>query len=125
MRKLPQTPLAKKVVGHAIEEARNLKHNYVGTEHLLLGLLREEEEGIGGRVLLSTGLGLEQVRGTVVQTTESSQRRPASDVLTVAHGMGLVVHVVHPILALVGAIAFVLGIALGSWLTRNPGKGGT
>src|SRR5439155_22433733 len=113
MSKLPQTPLAKKIIEHAIEEARNLKHNYVGTEHLLLGLLREEE-GIGGTVLLSAGLGLEQVRGTAVQIIESSQRRPASGVLTVAHGMGLVVHVVHPILALVGAIAFVLGIALGS-----------
>jgi ATP-dependent Clp protease ATP-binding subunit ClpC len=124
MSKLPQTPLAKRVIEHAIEEARNLKHNYVGTEHLLLGLLREEG-GIGGRVLLSAGLGLEQMRGTVVHIIESSQRRPASDVLTVAHGMGLVVHVVHPILALVGAIAFVLGIALGSWLTRNPGRSGT
>src|SRR6266852_2364180 len=42
MGKLPQTPRAKKVIEYAIEEARNLQHNYVGTEHLLLGLLREE-----------------------------------------------------------------------------------
>ena len=41
MGKLPQTPRAKKVIEYAIEEARNLNHNYVGTEHLLLGLLRE------------------------------------------------------------------------------------
>src|SRR5206468_3000998 len=40
---LPQTPRAKKVIDYAITEARGLKHNYVGTEHLLLGLLREEE----------------------------------------------------------------------------------
>ena len=40
MGKLPQTPRAKKVIEYAIEEARNLNHNYVGTEHLLLGLLR-------------------------------------------------------------------------------------
>ena len=43
MGKLPHTPRAKKVVEYAIEEARNLNHNYVGTEHLLLGLLRERE----------------------------------------------------------------------------------
>src|SRR5437016_2505495 len=41
--KLPRTPRAKKVIEYATEEARNLKHNYVGTEHLLLGLLREQE----------------------------------------------------------------------------------
>ena len=45
MSRLPQTPRAKKVIEYAMEEARNLGHNYVGTEHILLGLLREE----GGR----------------------------------------------------------------------------
>src|SRR6516225_6605564 len=39
----PQEPRAKKVIEYSIEEARNLDHNYVGTGHLLLGLLREEE----------------------------------------------------------------------------------
>ena len=43
MGKLPQTPRAKRVIEYAIEEARNLNHNYVGTEHLLLGLLRERD----------------------------------------------------------------------------------
>src|SRR6478735_3915613 len=38
----PQTPRSKKVIEYAVEEARRLKHNYVGTEHLLLGLLRED-----------------------------------------------------------------------------------
>jgi len=47
MGKLPQTPRAKKVIEFAIEEARNLGHNYVGTEHLLLGLLREHD-GVAG-----------------------------------------------------------------------------
>src|ERR1044072_6646806 len=47
MGKLPHTPRAKKVSEYAIEEARNLNHNYVGTEHLLLGLLREQEGGAG------------------------------------------------------------------------------
>src|SRR5437660_491751 len=44
----PHTPRARKVIEYAVEEAHNLNHNYVGTEHLLLGLLREEE-GVAGR----------------------------------------------------------------------------
>jgi len=61
MGKLPHTPRAKKVVEYAIEEARNLNHNYVGTEHLLLGLLRERE-GVAAQVLMNVGLNLEEVR---------------------------------------------------------------
>jgi ATP-dependent Clp protease ATP-binding subunit ClpC len=52
MGKLPQTPRAKKVIEYAIEEARNLNHNYVGTEHLLLGLLREQD-GVAAQVLMN------------------------------------------------------------------------
>ena len=63
--KLPQTPRAKKVIEFAIEEARNLNHNYVGTEHLLLGLLREEE-GVAAQVLMNLGLRLETVREEVL-----------------------------------------------------------
>ena len=48
--KLPQTPRAKKVIEYSIEEARKLNHNYVGTEHILLGLCREEE-GVARHVL--------------------------------------------------------------------------
>ena len=59
--KLPQTPRTKQVIGYAIEEARSLSHNYVGTEHLLLGLIRETE-GIASKVLQSLGLKLEEVR---------------------------------------------------------------
>src|SRR5688572_31497914 len=65
MGKLPQTPRAKKVIEYAIEEARNLNHNYVGTEHLLLGLLREEE-GVAAQVLRNLGLKLEDVREEVL-----------------------------------------------------------
>ncbi len=43
LRGLPQTPRAKKAIQYSMEEARNLGHNYVGTEHLLLGLIREQE----------------------------------------------------------------------------------
>jgi len=65
MGKLPQTPRAKKVLEFSIEEARNLNHNYVGTEHLLLGLLREQE-GLAAQVLMNIGLKLEEVREEVL-----------------------------------------------------------
>ncbi|MFA5239214.1 MAG: ATP-dependent Clp protease ATP-binding subunit [Phycisphaerae bacterium] len=65
MGKLPQSPRAKKVVEYAIEEARALNHNYVGTEHILLGLLRETE-GIAAQVLLGLGLKLEDVRQEIL-----------------------------------------------------------
>ncbi|GJQ28736.1 MAG: ATP-dependent Clp protease ATP-binding protein [Phycisphaerae bacterium] len=65
MGKLPQTPRAKKVIEYAIEEARNLNHNYVGTEHLLLGLLREHD-GVAAQVLINLGLKLEDVREEVL-----------------------------------------------------------
>ena len=65
MGKLPHTPRAKKVIEFAIEEARSLNHNYIGTEHLLLGLLRETE-GIAAQVLMNLGLKLEDVRQEVL-----------------------------------------------------------
>ena len=48
-----------------MEEARNLNHNYVGTEHILLGLLREQE-GVAAQVLMNLGLKLEEVREEVL-----------------------------------------------------------
>lgn len=63
--KLPQTPRAKKVIEYSMEEARNLNHTYVGTEHILLGLLREQE-GVAAQVLMNLGLKLEDVREEVL-----------------------------------------------------------
>ncbi|QDU54717.1 ATP-dependent Clp protease ATP-binding subunit [Aeoliella mucimassa] len=65
MGRLPQTPRAKKVIEYSMEEARNLNHNYVGTEHILLGLLREQE-GVAAQVLMNLGLKLEEVRDEVL-----------------------------------------------------------
>ncbi|TWT99578.1 ClpA/B family protein [Botrimarina colliarenosi] len=65
MGKLPQTPRAKKVIEYSMEEARNLNHNYVGTEHILLGLLREQE-GVAAQVLMNLGLKLDEVRDEVL-----------------------------------------------------------
>jgi ATP-dependent Clp protease ATP-binding subunit ClpC len=80
MGKLPQTPRAKKVIEYSMEEARNLNHNYVGTEHILLGLLREQE-GVAAQVLMNLGLKLEDVREEVLnllghglEGSESSER---------------------------------------------------
>ncbi len=74
---LPFTPRGKKVLEYAIDEARNLGHNYVGTEHLLLGILREGE-GVAGRVLINFGLDLENVRTEVMYFLgrEAPMRRP-------------------------------------------------
>jgi ATP-dependent Clp protease ATP-binding subunit ClpC len=74
------TPHARKVVVLAQEEARQLKHNHIGTEHLLLALLREEE-GRAGRVLASFGITSEAARQQVVRIvaageTESPDQLP-------------------------------------------------
>ena len=65
------TPRAKKVIELAVEEARRLNHNYIGTEHLLLGLVREGE-GIAAGVLESLGVNLEKVRTQVIQVVNQS-----------------------------------------------------
>lgn len=86
MGKLPQTPRAKKVIEYSMEEARNLNHNYVGTEHILLGLLREQE-GVAAQVLMNLGLKLEEVREEVLNLLghglegeeESSERGPREE----------------------------------------------
>ncbi len=82
MGKLPQTPRAKKVIEYAMEEARNLNHNYVGTEHLLLGLLREQE-GVAAQVLMNLGMKLDDVRDEVLNLLghglESAESGPPSE----------------------------------------------
>jgi len=59
--KIPGTPHAVKVIEYAIEEARALKHDHIGTEHILLGLLRQTE-GVAAQVLANLGVKLEDVR---------------------------------------------------------------
>ena len=63
---LPFTPRVKKVLEYAIEEARAMGHNYIGTEHQLLGLLREQE-GVAAQVLLNLGVKLDDVREEVIE----------------------------------------------------------
>ncbi|MDD5174014.1 MAG: ATP-dependent Clp protease ATP-binding subunit, partial [Candidatus Omnitrophica bacterium] len=68
---LPFTPKAKKVMELATEEARALGHNYIGTEHLLLGLIREGE-GVASQVLMNLGMELERVREEVMNLLGSA-----------------------------------------------------
>ncbi len=69
MGQLPFTSASKKVLELALEEASNLGHNYIGTEHLLLGLIREEE-GIAAQVLQNNKVRLEDVREEVLELLE-------------------------------------------------------
>ena len=69
---IPFTPRAKKVLEYAVEEAQHMGHSYVGTEHLLLGLIREEE-GVAARVLENLGLRLDVVREEVLNLLGEGQ----------------------------------------------------
>ncbi|MFQ5450869.1 MAG: ATP-dependent Clp protease ATP-binding subunit [Nitrospinaceae bacterium] len=73
---IPFTSRAKKVLEFAVEEARSLNHNYIGTEHLLLGLLKEKE-GVACRILNSFGMFFDDVKEKIVEMfkepTESSR----------------------------------------------------
>jgi len=79
---IPFTPRAKKVLELSLREALQLGHNYIGTEHILLGLIREGE-GVAAQVLLNLGADLEKVRSAVIQLlsghygkqTESGEER--------------------------------------------------
>jgi len=72
------TPHAKRTLELSLREALALGHNYIGTEHLLLGLVRDDE-GVGAQVLLELGLGAETVRGEVVRMLAP---RPTSTLLS-------------------------------------------
>ena len=72
---LPYTSRAKKVLELAMTEARELNHSYVGTEHLLLGLLREEK-GIAAQVLTDAGVNLEQSRAETLRLLGSDMPQP-------------------------------------------------
>jgi ATP-dependent Clp protease ATP-binding subunit ClpC len=73
------TERARQVVVLAQEEARTLEHNYIGTEHLLLGLLREDE-GLAARVLESLDITLERVRAQVVRIVGSGEEVPSGQI---------------------------------------------
>jgi ATP-dependent Clp protease ATP-binding subunit ClpC len=69
---IPFTPRAKKVLELSLRESLQLGHNYIGTEHILLGLIREGE-GVAARVLVRLGADLDRVRQQVVRLVEDGQ----------------------------------------------------
>ena len=76
---IPFTPGAKRVLQFAAEEADRLMHNYIGTEHLLLGILREER-GLAAKILLEKGMRLNAVREDIVHLlNEPVAPQPVSD----------------------------------------------
>ncbi|MEO7586795.1 MAG: ATP-dependent Clp protease ATP-binding subunit, partial [Arachnia sp.] len=74
---IPFTSRAKKVLELALREALSLGHNYIGTEHILLGLIREGE-GVAAQALLKLGADLNRVRATVIQLLSGYQGKEAS-----------------------------------------------
>src|SRR3989304_5014987 len=80
----PFTPKAKKVLEYAVEEARLMGHNYIGTEHLLLGIVREKD-GLAAKILASFGIKLQQtreqtinlLREPVATRTREKSKKPA------------------------------------------------
>ncbi|MFV1979615.1 MAG: ATP-dependent Clp protease ATP-binding subunit [Rhodothermia bacterium] len=74
---LPYTTRAKKVLEYAMAEARELNHSYVGTEHLLLGLLREEK-GLAAKVLGQLGIGIEEARAEMLKLLGTDMPSPES-----------------------------------------------
>jgi ATP-dependent Clp protease ATP-binding subunit ClpC len=73
---IPFTPRAKKVLELSLREALQLGHNYIGTEHILLGLIREGE-GVAAQVLVKLGADLNRVRSTVIQLLSGYQGKEA------------------------------------------------
>jgi ATP-dependent Clp protease ATP-binding subunit ClpC len=71
---IPFTPRAKKVLELSLREALTLGHNYIGTEHLLLGLIREGD-GLGAQILIAEGHDLEEIRGKVLDVLKKYRGR--------------------------------------------------
>ena len=84
---IPFTPRAKRVFELSLREALQLGHNYIGTEHLLLGLLKEGE-GVAAQVLTKRGADLSQVRQNVIQLLSGYQRGEGEGRESVGAGVG-------------------------------------
>ncbi|MGA7147578.1 MAG: Clp protease N-terminal domain-containing protein, partial [Microbacterium sp.] len=81
---IPFTPRAKKVLELSLREALQLGHNYIGTEHILLGLIREGE-GVAAQVLVKLGADLNKVRQQVIQLLSGYQGKEPAAVSGAAH----------------------------------------
>jgi len=84
---IPFTPRAKKVLELALREALSLGHNYIGTEHILLGLVRENE-GVAARILLDFDADAEKIRNEIIRMLSGPGRRSQSGGATAGAGAG-------------------------------------
>ena len=84
---IPFTPRAKRVLGLAWDEARQLGHNYIGTEHLLLALIRETE-GVAAKVLENLGVDLNKVRNSVIKMLGETKPLESSSTATTTGASG-------------------------------------
>ena len=91
---IPFTPRAKKVLELALREALSLGHNYIGTEHILLGLVRENE-GVAARILLDFDADAEKIRNEIIRMLSGPSQRQQG-----AGGPGIRPSTVRPILAI-------------------------
>src|SRR5690606_14501765 len=84
---IPFTPRAKKVLELSLREALQLGHNYIGTEHILLGLIREGE-GVAAQVLVKLGADLGRVRQQVIQLLSGYQGKETAGTASGSTGEG-------------------------------------
>jgi ATP-dependent Clp protease ATP-binding subunit ClpC len=84
---IPFTPRAKKVLEYSLREAHQLGHNYIGTEHILLGLIREGD-GVAAQVLVRLGADLDRVRHQVIELLHGYQGEDAPGIIGAARRSG-------------------------------------
>lgn len=100
-----QSPSCKQIIEFSMQEARNLNHSYVGTEHLLLGVLRDEH-GVAARFLQQCGLSLELARSEVRRLLQQPQPE------TVIVGQRQSTHTSWLVPALIAALLAAMGVIL-------------
>jgi ATP-dependent Clp protease ATP-binding subunit ClpC len=112
---IPFTPRAKKVLELSLKEALALSHNYIGTEHVLLGLVRENE-GVAARILLNLGADSERVRNAVIESLGKEVPRPLAVLPSEIEGLQRHAAAYGRIIGwLLFAVALGIGLLLG-WL---------
>jgi ATP-dependent Clp protease ATP-binding subunit ClpC len=119
---IPFTPRAKKVLELALREALSFGRKYIGTEHILLGLARENE-GVAAQILLESDVDPEKIRSAVIRVLPGEpEAEPPNELEPVAEGFGGPAYLgatprlfVLPRAIVVAAVAFPLGLLLG-WL---------
>jgi ATP-dependent Clp protease ATP-binding subunit ClpA len=121
---IPFTPRAKKVLELSLRESQQLGHDYIGTEHILLGLLREGD-GVAAQVLVSLGADLDQVRQRVIQVLhgysgEGRQRGSATPFSVPATQLNALVRRLGAIDRRLAAIEVHLGIAQAGPARESP-----